>query len=438
MDAILFWNDIALKVGANDFTTIPPNSRPNAEQGGPTRNSRALAIIHLAMFDAFNGIAKEFTPYQSNLPPAPSNASRRAAIGGAAATALIALYPKQEALIQEAIQTFFSGLATPIQRVEDGRNYGRTIADKLLEVRQNDGSNDNLPYIPSQEPGKHRIDPLNPGQGFLTPNWGQVKPFGINTVFLADPPPELNSPRYAQDYNDVKAKGMMTGGTRTPEETTIGLFWAYDGAEKIGVPPRLYNQVVRAIAIQKGNSLSQNARLFALVNMAMADAGIQCWGSKYHYNLWRPVLGVREADAGWGPTGKGDGNTGTTVDPFWLPLGAPRTNQVGVNSVTPGFPAYPSGHATFGAATLYMVRLFYGMDNIAFKFVSDELDGKSLDRDGSIRTRHERSFNSLSAAIAENGRSRVFLGVHWQFDADGGIDSGTKIAQEIFNNFLKP
>lgn len=436
-DAILYWNDVALQVGANDFTTIPPNLQPNTEQGGPTGNSRALAIIHLAMFDAFNSIAKLFTPYLTNIQPPAPDASKRAAIGEAASVTLQALYPKQTALIQAASQTFFAGLNTPTQRVEAGRAQGRHVAALMLDNRNNDGSTNNLPYTPSQEPGKHRVDPLNPGQGFLTPNWGKVKPFGI-TFFLADPPPDLTSPRYATDYNDVLGKGMMTGGTRTPEETAIGLFWAYDGAQKIGVPPRLYNQIVRTIAVQKNNTLAQNARLFALVNMSMADAGIQCWGSKYHYEVWRPVLGIREADAGWGPTGKGDNNSGTTVDPFWLPLGAPRTNQVGVNSFTPGFPAYPSGHATFGAASLDMVRLFYGADNIPFTFVSDELDGKSLDRDGSIRTRHERTFNTLSGAITENGRSRVYLGVHWQFDADGGIDSGKKIAKMLFDNFLKP
>ncbi|NJR66416.1 MAG: vanadium-dependent haloperoxidase, partial [Leptolyngbyaceae cyanobacterium CRU_2_3] len=172
--------------------------------------------------------------------------------------------------------------------------------------RTTDGSAVNVPYTPSKAPGKHRLDPLNPGQGFLTPGWGNVTPFAI-TNFLATEPPELDSAQYTQDFNDVKEKGSLNGSTRTPEETTIGLFWAYDGAQKIGVPPRLYNQIVRVIAMQKGNTLAQNARLFALVNMAMADAGIQCWHSKYYYNVWRPVVGVREADPGWGPTGQGDG-----------------------------------------------------------------------------------------------------------------------------------
>jgi Vanadium chloroperoxidase N-terminal domain/PAP2 superfamily len=435
MDAMLFWNDVALEAGARDFTGTGMPA-----QGGPTRTSRALAIIHLAMYDAFNSIAKVFKPYLTGLPVPPAGASQPAAIGEAAYVTLSTLYPAQQSFFLQKRQDFLSALAEPPAAISDGRIQGQKVAEAMLLSRKNDGSDANMSYTPSPEPGKHRPDPLNPGQGFLTPQWGQVKPFAI-TNFLAPEPPALSSAKYEQDFNDVKEKGSSTGGTRTPAETTIGLFWAYDGAQKLGVPPRLYNQVVRVIALKKGNSLAQNVRLFALINLAMADAGIQCWHSKYHYEVWRPVVGVREADPGWGPTGKGDGNPETAGDPFWLPLGAPRTNPLpdGPNfNFTPNFPAYPSGHATFGAACFDVVRLFYGTDAIAFNFVSDELNGKSVDIDGSTRTRHERQFNTLSDAIEENGRSRVYLGVHWQFDADGGIDSGKKIAEMVFNNALRP
>jgi hypothetical protein len=433
MDSILFWNDVSLEAVAQDHSGMPPE----LDQGGPTRTSRALAIVHLAMYDAFNSIANLFTPYLSNLPVPPDSASQDAAIGEAAYVTLANLYPNQFDRFLQAHQTFLDGLPDAADAIENGRIQGRKIAEAMLSDRIDDGSAVDLPYIPSDAPGKHRPDPLNPNQGFLTPNWGQVQPFAIAN-FLAAEPPALESTRYAQDFNEVKDKGRLSGGTRTPEETTIGLFWAYDGAQQLGTPPRLYNQIVRVIAIENCNTLAQNARLFALVNMAMADAGIQCWHSKYSYNVWRPVLGIREADPGWGPTGQGDGNPETEVDPFWLPLGAPRTNEPGAKNFTPNFPAYPSGHATFGAASLDMVRLFYDTDDIAFDFVSDELNGKSVDVDGSIRTRHQRHFERLSDAILENARSRVYLGVHWQFDADAGIESGKTIAEFIFNNALLP
>jgi hypothetical protein len=436
MDAILYWNDVALEAGARDHTGSPAP----LEQGGPTRTARALAIVHLAMYDAFNSIEGFYTPYLSNPPIPVPGASAHAAIGEAALTTLSQLYPSQYPRFLQAHEVFLAGLIGADSEIADGRTHGKKVAEELLDLRHMDGSCVSVPYVSSLEPGRHRPDPLHPNQGYLTPHWGRVKPFGIPSAedFVAEPFPPLNSARYAQDFNDVKEKGALTGSTRTPEETTIGLFWAYDGAQKLGTPPRLYNQIVRVIAEQQGNSLEQNARLFALVNMAMADAGIQCWYSKYFYDLWRPAVGVREADPHWGPTGLGDDNSETEGDPYWLPLGAPRTNQVGAKNFTPNFPAYPSGHATFGAASLDMVRLFYDTDDIAFEFVSDELNGESLDVEGYVRTRHNRPFIRLSDAIEENGRSRVYLGVHWQFDADSGIASGKRIAEHIYSNYLLP
>jgi vanadium chloroperoxidase len=204
--------------------------------------------------------------------------------------------------------------------------------------------------------------------------------------------------------------------------TLIGLYWAYDGAKGIGAPPRLYNQIVRQIAEQRCNSPAQNARLFALVNAAMGDAGILAWRDKYRHDLWRPVLGVPEHDSSMGPTGRAANNINDQCDPFWLPLGAPRTNTT-QKSFTPPFPAYLSGHAIFGAAAFQMVRRHYkcadpaGPDDIAFELVSDELDGVSTGMNGTVRTRHLRKFDSLWQAIFENGASRVYLGVHWIFDA---------------------
>lgn len=438
MDAILYWNEVSLETVAADHTGSPVGGMPQSDQGGPTRTARALAIVHLAMYDAFNSITPTYAPYLSSLPVPAPGASVNAAVGEAAYVALSSLYPKQMSQFLAKRKDFEMGLTDSAQAIADGRVQGREVAEMLLALRASDGAAAAMSYSYSNAPGMHRPDPQSPGQQALTPQWGEVTPFGIPSAagFVADPPPSLTTARYEIDFNDVKEKGALTGSTRTPEETTVGLFWAYDGAQKLGTPPRLYNQIVRVIAANQGNTLAQNARLFALVNLAMADAGIQCWYSKYVYNVWRPVVGVREADPGWGPTFAGDGNPETEGDPYWLPLGAPKTNEPGKKNFTPGFPAYPSGHATFGAASLDMVRLFYGTDEIAFKFVSDELNGKSVDVDGVVRTYHERCFERLSDAIDENGRSRVYLGVHWQFDAEAGIKSGKKIAEHIYSNYL--
>ena len=169
----------------------------------------------------------------------------------------------------------------------------------------------------------------------------------------------------------------------------------------------------------------------------MADAGIAIWESKYHYQFWRPVTGMREADTGTGPTGVGDGNTATFADATFMPLGAPASNLNGPN-FTPPFPAYPSGHAGFGGALFQILRRFYGTDRIAFTFVSDELNGVTLDSNGSVRPRVPRSFASLSQAEEENGQSRIYLGIHWSFDKTEGIAQGRRVADAVFRKAFAP
>jgi hypothetical protein len=204
----------------------------------------------------------------------------------------------------------------------------------------------------------------------------------------------------------------------------------------LGTPPRLYNQIARTIAVQEGNTIVENSRLFALINIAMADAGIASWETKYVYDLWRPIVAIRN-DGLSNVRGGLDRNTRTTGDSGWTPLGAPASNQSGTN-FTPPFPAYTSGHATFGAAAFDVIANFYGTDAIAFSFMSDELNGVTTDQNGQVRPAAPRSFTSLSQAAWENAISRIYLGIHWRFDATAGIAQGGAIADWAFARLFRP
>src|SRR5262249_19182652 len=216
--------------------------------------------------------------------------------------------------------------------------------------------------------------------------------------------------------------------------------WGYDVARGLGDPPRLYNQIARVVAEQEGNTVGQNARMFALINIAMADAGICCWGVKYRDVFWRPIVAIRET-----PPDQGG-------DPDWEPLGAPRSNPLPNEHVnfTPPFPAYTSGHATFGGAAFKTLANFYQTDDINFSipfdFISDGLNGRpralhqptpalALTYVRQIRPRHYESF---SQAAAENAASRIFLGIHWRFDAIEGVSAGDRIADIVFDTKLRP
>ena len=241
----------------------------------------------------------------------------------------------------------------------------------------------------------------------------------------------MNSPAYTQAYNELLAfggDGVNSPTIRTAEQTEIGIYWGYDGQPGLGTPPRLYNQIGQLIAEQQGNTEVQNARLFALINFGQADAGIACWEDKYFHDFWRPVTAIRE--------GANDGNPNTVGDPEWTPHGAPADNGNGTN-FTPPFPAYASGHATFGAAFFQMLTRFYGTEHIPFTFISDELNGATIDQNGQVRPVRPRSFQTFSQASEENGQSRIYLGIHWSFDKVQGIKCGNHIADFIFEHTLR-
>lgn len=436
------WNQIAIDASGLDHTPVAPGvSRVFGEQLGPGRSSRAIAIVHIAMHDAINAIGGRYKTY-TGIGRASPLASVDAAIARAAHDTLVAMFPSQRAQFDQELAEDLD-LIPNLPTKTEGIDAGRRAAAAVLALRANDGSNYDEPvmgegYIPGDEPGIWRQDPISLIPVALGARWGHVKPFVLASgqQFRAPVPPPMTSAAYASAYKEVArlgGDGVVTATMRSATQTFIGIFWAYDGTPSLCAPPRLYNQIAMTIAEQKLTTLdvAELARLLALVNVAMADAGVVIWESKFYYNLWRPVTGIRESDEGTGPTGLGDGNLATIGDATFTPLGAPASNLVGPN-FTPPFPAYPSGHAGFGGALFQILRRFYGTDQIAFRFVSDEFNGETRGNDGVVRPFMPRSFSSLSQAEEENGQSRIYLGIHWSFDKTEAIKQGRRVADYVY------
>src|SRR4051812_41426826 len=404
-----------------------------------------MAIVHIAMYDALDAVVGGYTSY-SGTPAAHGPMSVDAAISQAARDTLAAMFPSQTATFDAYLAEDLGAVPNAQQRA-NGIDLGHRTATAILAMRLNDGSQFPEPrvgidYFPSDQPGHWRQDPISLIPLALGAHWGECLPFVVNsaTQFRAPPPPDMTSAEYTAAYNEAKnlgGDGVVTPTQRTEEQTFIGTFWAYDGTPSLCAPPRLYNQITVQIADQRRLSAIQFARLLALANVAMADAATTVWESKYHYDLWRPVAGIRESDPGTGLTGLGDGNADTVGDVNFMPLGAPASNLVGPN-FTPPFPTYPSGHATFGGALFESLRNFYGRDDIAFTFTSDEFNGVTKDNAGNVRPLGSRSFSSLSQAEEENGQSRIYLGIHWTWDKSEGISQGRKVADYVFTHAFTP
>jgi hypothetical protein len=387
----------------------------------------------VALFEALNAVGRRYRSY-ADPGTAEPRTSTEAAVAQAGHDTLAALYPSQAAELAAALDE-------DLARVRDhgartlGVGLGRRAAAAMLALRSGDGSDHREPrigvdYWPGSAPGEWRPDPVSASPIALGARWSEVKPFVLATAgqFRVPPPPALDSAAYATAYDEVRqlgGDGVTTATVRTGVQTEIGIFWAYDGMPSLCAPPRLYNQIAMKIAEAHRLRPLELARLLALVNLAMADAGIAIWESKYFYKLWRPVTGIREAAAP------------LLRDPNFLPQGAPASNATGPN-FTPPFPAYPSGHAGFGAALFQVLRAVFGTDRLPFRFVSDEMNGVTLDNLGNVRPRVVRDFVRLSDAEEENGQSRIYLGIHWNFDKTGGIAQGRRIAHYVVEHALRP
>jgi len=388
-DVVTDWNNAALKAIRGNRTT-PPSA------------SRALAMLHASMYDAVNGISRTHEAYlvQSRVP---ASASMEAAASAAAHRVLSALFPTNTPAFDALHANILDGIKKgPHKRM--GMAWGQKVASVILAARANDGSGATVTPPPPLGPGDWI--PTPPAMaGFLQPQWGAVKPFTMksNSQFRPPGPPALDSAKYAAALNEVKALGAATGSVRTADQSQIAQFWA-DGAGT-ETPPGHWNHIAQDVGASLGNTMEENARLFALLNLAMADAAICAWDAKYMYHNWRPVTAIRMADL--------DGNPDTAPDTTWSSFIA-----------TPPFPDYVSGHSTFSGSAATVLAVFYGTDNIPFTTGSDAMPGLM------------RSFTSFSGAAMEAMNSRLFGGIHFRFANEDGLAAGLEIGEWTSTNYL--
>lgn len=420
-DVILDWNSTFLNA---------VQAEGKAGRGvAPPLEARNGAILHLATYDAVDALSDnpQSPERVSALPPAPEGASQEAAAVGASYTVLSELYPEQEAVFAEQRDRSLADISDDPAASEAGFNFGVEVAQQTLEQRSNDGANQaDVDFEPGDLPGDYQqvrepdpAEPLPDGLNenglepadALLPDWREVTPFAIDSTaaFLPPGPPSFSSPSYADDINEVRLHGGLvdtdvTSVERTEDETEVALFWSYDRPDTFR-PPGQWNQIAQEVALDEGNSLEDNALLFAELNVAMADAGIVAWDGKYAFEQLRPVTAIRNADE--------DNNPNTTVDPEWEPL-----------ILTPNFPDYISGHATFGGAAAGVLENSFGND-VEFEIPSQELPGVSRLYAGSGEN------SSFAQAAEENADSRLFGGVHVDISNGDGVDVGFSVANSI-------
>jgi hypothetical protein len=467
---VLFWNDVSLQLVALDHSIDVIESRAP----GPCASARALGLVHIVMADAVAAAyAADFDGFY--VPRAvPVRDHPEAFVGGAAASILEYIFdtPAHAQLIASARRRFLDGLELgAVASWQAGLGFARSPAF----TSRWDGNTVRRLVMPTHTARPagargHEVDPFNPDQGFYGVHWGRLPPLdpwlGNVASFGPPPPPAENDAEYRRDFEEVRHLGAHQPGRPTEEQVRVGLFWAYDGARLIGPPPRLYNQMVRAVAEDDAMSVVELARLLALCNVAMADASIVCWEAKYRYDLWRPVVAIRQSPR--------------YRHADWRPFGSPRTNPqqfaraqdiqarrtaqsfmgAGEHSVrrqpgqpldyslaafTPNFPAYPSGHAMLGSACFTMLKRVRAERerthhdpnrvNPAIKFVSDELNGVSVDNfTNRPRPYIPLRYTSIDQMIEDNNRSRVHLGVHWHFDCERGAEAGAWVADRIYGD----
>jgi hypothetical protein len=384
-DTVMDWNEIM---------------QATVAAGPATIQCRSGAIVQLAVFEAVNSISGDYQPYFGAIAEA-EGASPDAAVVAAAHRTLVALYPASAGALDAAKTTSLAALADGPDKTA-GIAVGEAAAATLLQIRANDGSPGNAPYTPGTAPGDWQPAPpsLTPAS---QPAWGQVTPFGLESgsQFRLPPPPALNSGKYANDLNEVQLVGSATApeSVRPQHRTDVARFFA------VSSPVQAWNLAARQVSAAQGKTLSENARIFALLGMAMADASIAVYETKYFYNFWRPQMAILGADT--------DGNEKTAPEAGWTPLIA-----------TPAFPSYPSGHACVSSAARRVLERQFGNHGHAITLTSPRAPGIVL------------NYTAFKQICEDIDDARVYGGIHFQFEQDAGTRQGREVAIFILENYL--
>ena len=422
-DVILSWNEALIQATRND----PLN--------GPGYISRAGAMMHTAMYNAVNDGSHE--SYEGFNYAAPANTSRKAAAAVAAHGVLTSVLPaSQHNALHAQLNWQLSQIADPVARA-NGINMGVASANHMLQLRAQDGHNSTQPYTFGTNPGDWVM--TQPGDPIHS-HWGNVAPFTLASGSQFRPNRLTNygtmenflaSDEWATNLNEVKALGSVNSWTPADDEYQMAFFWAND-RDGTAKPPGHMNMITQTFAerefagLDEDTRMQQQARMFALVNLAMADAGIAAWDSKYNtdFDLWRPTTAVQNAHL--------DGRLDTEADPNWEPLNHIDPDGDGpmtADPFSPQFPAWVSGHATFSAAHASILEAFFG---------SDTFDPILLGTDDPYVLGLEREYSSFSQMAWENALSRLYLGVHYRIDAIDGNALGYDVARWTFANYLRP
>jgi len=374
--------------------------RTPGAQPATVHPTRSFAILHAAIYDAVNSIAKRHTPFLIRLVGIPRNASQEAAAVAAAHRVLVTLYPQFQTQLD-------AQLAQDLNQIEDGERkiegvrVGETVADGILGLRANDGSGATpVAFVPGNAPGDYQLTPPNFAPAQFT-HWSQVTPFTLERArqFRPGPPPALTSNVYSNAFNEIKANGIVNSTAATADQALTGRFWN-------GPIQNYWNEIAQTASEAHGLNTAETARLFALLDLTLADSVIAFYDAKYTFKLWRPVTAIQRADT--------DQNPATTADSNWSP-------EVGRTAPDP---SYPGAHGVISQAGAVVLASFFHHDRFNFTVTSEVLPGVN------------RSFTSFSGAATEASLSRIFAGQHFRFDQAAGQKLGHDVANFVVRNFL--